>query len=461
MGDARRGPSMINEPADHPPPSLLRVLGLIFGVAVVVGGMVGSGIMRAPGVVAQGLTSPVLILLAWAVGGGIAMLSAMPLVEAGTSVPRAGGAYSIAERAFNPVVGFITGWLVWLQYAAANAFIAVVFGEYVHRLGFAAGASNGVLACGLIALMGVINWAGTRVSGASQSLGSAIKGAAFLLLIAILFIAPHKASASPTAHAIADLGGVGAIVMAIRVIYQTYAGWDGAIYFSEEVREPGRNVARSTFWGIGLVTGLYVLVNAAVLHVLSPLAIAGSALAVGDAAKVSMGAAGDRVITAMGLISLAAIVNLQVMTGARVTFRMARDGDLPAFLGTVARGGTPRASVVLLVAASMAFAATGSYESIVRIYAPWSIGPILIVCLSSIRLRIVEPDLPRPWRMPLFPWIAIGASLLNAALIALVMWDDPIAGFWSTVVAFAPLPVYLLFGKGWRRSAPRAGNGAD
>ena len=124
--------------------------------------------------------------------------------------------------------------------------------------------------------------------------------------------------------------------MAIRVIYQTYAGWDAAIYFSEEVQRPDRNVARATFGGIALVTVLYVLINAAVLHVLSPAAIAGSVLAVGDAAKVSLGSVGDTVITAMGLFSLAAIVNLQTMAAPRITFRMARDGALPAALARVA-----------------------------------------------------------------------------------------------------------------------------
>ena len=146
-GRIRRGGSSMTEQQPHAaPPSLLRVLGLVFGLAVVVGGMVGSGIMRAPGVVAQGITSPTLILLAWAAGGGVALLSAMPLVEAGSSVPKAGGAYPIAKRAFGPVVGFLTGWLSWLQYVASSAFIAVVFGEYVHRLGFLAPVSNSVLA---------------------------------------------------------------------------------------------------------------------------------------------------------------------------------------------------------------------------------------------------------------------------------------------------------------------------
>ena len=329
---------------------LLRVLGLVFGLSVVVGGVIGSGIMRAPGVVAEGLHTEPLILLAWLAGGGAAMLAAMPLVEAGSSVPRAGGTYAIAERAFGPLTGFFTGWLSWLQYTASNAFIAVVFGEYVHRLGLAGGLSTAALACGLIVAVGLINAIGTRISGASQSIASALKGGAFLLLVGVLMLSPHAPPAAVVARpAMTAAAQAAAAVMAIRVIYQTYAGWDAAIYFSEEVQRPDRNVARATFWGIGLVTVLYLLVNVAVMHVLTPAAVAGSPLAVGDAAKISLGAAGDTVITAMGLLSLAAIVNLQIMAASRITWRMARDGVLPPWLAAVAEAGAPRRSVALVV----------------------------------------------------------------------------------------------------------------
>ncbi len=429
----------------HSPPQLLRVLGLVFGLAVVVGGVIGSGIMRAPGVVAQGVSSPLLILLAWALGGGSAMLAAMPLVEAGASIPRAGGTYAISQRAFGPSVGFINGWLTWLQYTASNAFISVVFGEYVHRLGLVPQVPVAVLACALIVGVSGINWIGTKVSGASQSIGSAVKGAAFLLLVAILFIAPRGAAPAPVASGlIGPVTSAAALVMAIRVIYSTYAGWDGAIYFSEEVDNPDRNVARATFWGIGLVSVLYVLVNAAALHVLTPAQLAGSKFAVGDAAHVVMGSAADTFITAMGLFSLMAIVNLQVMAASRVTFAMARDGVLPRWLSHVAKGGTPRRSLLVVAGASLIFAASGSYEAIIRIYAPWSVGAILMVCLSAIRLRYSEPDLYRPWKMPLFPWIAIAASLVQASLIYVMVADDPWMGLWSGLVVVAPLPVLWL-----------------
>jgi APA family basic amino acid/polyamine antiporter len=442
----------------HPSNQLPRVLGLVFGLAIVVGGVIGSGIMRAPGVVALGVRSEPLTLLLWLAVGGVAMLSAMPMVEAGASVPRAGGSYAIATRAFGPTTGFMAGWLNWLQFSSSNAFIAVVFGEYVQRLGFATALPTSLIAVGLIAAMAAINLTGSRISGASQNIASGAKGAAFLLVAAVLFVSPRAPAGFHPAGAVHPVlvgaAAINAVIMAIRVIYQTYAGWDGAIYFSEDVKHPERNIARATFAGIGLVTVVYLLVNAAMMHVLTPDQIAGSKLAVGDAVRVSLGPAGDTVITAIGALSLAAIVNLQIMAASRITYRMARDGVLPRFLAVVSPGGAPRRSVVVLALASALFAASGSYEAIVRIYAPWGIGGVLIVCLSSIRLRFKEPDLHRPYVAPLFPWISIFAALIQATLIAVVLIDDPASGAWSAVVLAAPLPLYLLLTR--RRAAPAA-----
>ena len=420
------------------------MLGIVFSLAVVIGGVIGSGILRAPGVVAKATHSDLAILALWVGGGALAALSAMPLVEAGASVPKAGGSYPIAARAFGSGTGLITGWLTWLQYVGSNAFIAVVFAEYVHRLGLAEGVSKSVVACGVLLAFGALNLVGTRLSGASQSLASAIKGAAFVVLVIVLFAFPSHGHAPPPSSApLAPAAGVAALIMAVRVIYQTYGGWDAVIYFSEEVERPEASIARATFTGIGLVTVIYFLVNAAILHVLPPASIAGSELAAGDAVHAVLGPAADTAITALGLFSTAAIINLQFMAATRITWRMARDRLLPPLLGAVSRSGAPFASVILMLAGSLILAATGSYESIVRIYAPWSIGSVFMICLSSIALRIKEPDLSRPYRMPLFAWIAIGATLIQGALIIVVVADDLKAGALSVLVAFAPLPIYL------------------
>ncbi|MGH6986892.1 MAG: APC family permease [Caulobacteraceae bacterium] len=421
--------------------ALLRVLGIAFSLAVVVGGVIGSGILRAPGVVAEGLKTAPLIIAAWAAVGLVTAIAAMPIVEAGASVRKAGGPYPIAARAFGPGFALFTGWICWIQYGASQAFISVVFGEYAHRLGLATGVSINVLACLVIVATAAINWTGTRVSGGSQTAASALKGLAFLALAIVLFLAPRHGPAHPlptAAPALGAIGAIGAVVMAITVIYQTYAGWDTVIYFSEEVHRPERAIASGTFGGVALVAFLYVAVNAAALHVLTPAQMAGSKLAVGDAARIAIGPAADTVITALSLFSLAAIVNLQMMTGARITWRMAADGVLPSPLARVSRSGSPRVSIALLTLLSLAIASVGGYESIVRFYAPWSMAGILIVCLAAIALRWREPGLERPWKMPLFPLPAVLAAAIQIGLIAFVIIGDPKIGLLSALVAIVP-----------------------
>ena len=431
------------------PSQLLRVLGVGFGLAVVIGGVIGQGIFRAPGVVAAGLPDAKLALAAWVLGGLAIAIDAMPTVELGAAIPRAGGPYALAHRAFGPLVGFMTGWADWLQIAASTGFISVVFGEYVHRFGIATAWPTGLIAAGLIVACVAVNWVGTRFGGASQNLGSAVKTLGLLVLVGCLFFAPRAASVVPPPGPSPVLSWTAA-VLALRAIYGAYGGWHTAVYFSEEVHEPQRNVARATFSGIALVTVLYVLVNAAVFTVLPATVVAKSTLAVADAARVVMGPVGSTVVTALAMLSVAAIANLQVMFQTRTTFAMARNGVFPPALAKVAPGGTPRRSLLVVFAFSVAFAATGVYERLLSIYTPLAMLTFFLLGVASMVLRRREPELARPWRMPLYPLPALFSCAVNGALLVIFLADDPVNGLLAALLLVLPLPLYVYGAKRWR-----------
>ncbi|MGH6828203.1 MAG: APC family permease, partial [Rhizomicrobium sp.] len=267
---------------------LLRLFGLGFGLAVVIGGVIGSGILRNPSVVAAGLPDPRWILLAWLAGGLFVAMIAMPTVELGAAIPRSGGPYSLAVRALGPRLGFFVGWADWLQLVFSTGFIAVAFGEEVERLGFFPAADTGRIAIALVLGCGAINWIGARVGGFSQSIGSALKALGLLVLVAAVFLLGRHV-ATPVAGPPPPLFTWAAAAIAIRAIYGAYGGWEAMVYFSEEVHEPERNVARATFGGIALVTVIYVLINAAVLYVLPMGALTRSTLAVADATSMVLG----------------------------------------------------------------------------------------------------------------------------------------------------------------------------
>jgi APA family basic amino acid/polyamine antiporter len=411
----------------HPTCELLRVLGVVFGLAVVVGGVVGQGIMRTPGIVAGALPSPMLIMGVWILGGAIILIDACATVELGASMPRSGGPYVFAERAFGPVWGTMLGWADWLNWTIALSYISVVFGEYAQRLGFGAGLPTGALAVLLIACVGAINWTGTKTSGASQVIGSAIKGFGLLGLIAVLWLTPASSHATvPVAAShLNPVFGIAAFAIAIRGVAITYAGWASCVYFCEELHQPERNVVRATFGGIALVILLYVGINAALLHVLTPAQIAASKLPVADAAAAVLGPTSGIVITALAIFSVVAIANLFVMSTSRIGFAMARNHVLPAMLARVSPSGTPRMAMLCSTGVAALLASTGGYERLIAIGAPFTIGVSAVCSLAAVRMRFKEPELVRPFRMPLFPLPALFGFSVAILLLGAIFYEDP------------------------------------
>jgi APA family basic amino acid/polyamine antiporter len=409
---------------------LLRILGIGFGLAVVVGGIVGQGIMRTPGIVAGALPSPMLIIGVWALGGLMILIDACATVELGASMPRSGGPYVFAERAFGPTFGLMLGWADWLNWTLAIAYISVVFAEYAQRLGLGATLPEGVLAVLLIACVGAVNWSGTRASGASQIIGSAIKGFGLLGLIALLLLVPINAHAVPAiasdaAPRVGPIFTIAAFAIAIRGVAITYGGWASCVYFCDVLHQPERNVVRATFGGILLVILLYLGVNVALLHVLTPTEIAASKLPLADATAAVLGGASGTIITLLAIFSVVAIANLFVMSASRIGYAMARNHVLPSLLTHVSRSGTPRVALLCTAGAAAILASSGGYEGLIAIGAPFTLGITGLCNLAAIRMRFKEPQLARPFRMPLFPLPAVFGFSVNALLVGAVFYEDP------------------------------------
>jgi APA family basic amino acid/polyamine antiporter len=298
---------------------------------------------------------------------------------------------------------------------------------------------------------------GSRIGGASQSIGSALKGVGLVILVACLFLLKAKpgaveVAADTTPYAFSWI----AAAVALRAIYGAYGGWHAAVYFSEEVENPEHNVARATFSGIVLVTALYVLVNAAVLHVLPISVLAGSTLAVSDAAKVILGPGSSFIITLLAMVAVATLANLQIMEQVRTTFAMARNGRLPPALAIVSPGGTPRASLALVLASTILIIAGAElikgklYEILLNLYAPLVMLMFLVLALASIRMRRLEPDLPRPWKMPLFPLPALVSVAINLTLLILFLATDWKTGICSSLLVLIAVPLFYYGRSHWK-----------
>ncbi|WP_294261431.1 APC family permease [uncultured Sphingomonas sp.] len=418
---------------------LLRVLGAAFAVAAVVGGTIGQGILRTPGLVAAAVPDATLILALWLTGGAIAAVDACSTVELGASTGEAGGPFAFVRRTFGPVAGLAAGLADWLGNLGAVAFIAVVFAEYLGRLGIDGGLPIPVLSVLLIAIMFALQWRGTRSAARTQEAGSAIKAVLFLGLIAVLAFARGE----PQAEATAPSGVItlAAGIAALRAVYGTYYGWNSAAYFAEELRNP-RGLVRGTFVGIALVTAVFVGLNAAMLHVLTPTEMAGSTLVAADAAGRVMGARADTGMTIVSLVSLVTILGVMLMFLPRILFAMGRSFGVERLAG-VAAGGTPRAALAATAIGGALLALIGVYETLLAFSAVLLAMVGVAVNLAAIVLRRREPALERPWKMPLFPLPAIFSALVNTALVVAFVVEDPVTSL-SAIAAMAVLLAVIV-----------------
>jgi len=407
---------------------LLRILGLGFGLAAVVGSVIGQGILRSPGVVAEGTGSPALILGLWLAGGLIALLTAFAFAELAAAIPRAGGQFAHIQRAFGEKIGL--GAALGLLFAGLTtvAMLNFVTGEFLVRLGVGGGAYSAVeLGLLVTVLFTAINATGTRLSGASQILFSSLKGAVLIGLVIALFGASSgQIASSPNEEAALLRDGWLPIGTAILVIISTYNGWWDVAFYGEEIQNPGKQIPRAMLGGIIGVTVLYLFINIAMLQVMTPEQMAGSNFVAADAAGIVFGERADYLLTLFGVLSVGAIANLSMMTNTRFVFALSRAHVMPAKLNFVAKNGTPFWALLFVAATGGAFILTGSYKTISSMAVSMGQAIVVLTLLSAIRLRRKEPDLHRPFRIPLYPWSVILALIIALTLLVIFVAQDPL-----------------------------------
>jgi APA family basic amino acid/polyamine antiporter len=234
------------------------------------------------------------------------------------------------------------------------------------------------------------------------------------------------------------------VFAAFRSVVATYGGWNTAIYFSEEDVDPGRNLPRALIGGVLLVLAIYVLTNAALLHVLSPAQIAASSLPVATAAQAVFGGTAGRLITAIAVVSLLSILNATALFTPRVLYGLGRDGLAPAAVTRVTRGGTPLTATLLTGAVSVALALGGTFDALLAIYALIVVIAAVLVNASLVTLRRRWPERVRPFRARGYPWTVAAVLAVNALLALGFVADDPMGGAYALAALAVSYPLYRV-----------------
>lgn len=431
---------------NRPPPSnsLLRILGLSFGLAVTVGNTIGGGILRTPGDIASLLPNPWLFIGIWVVGGTYALLGANALAELGTMIPRSGGQYVFARHAFGDYAGFLVGWLDWISTCASVAGIAIVIGESVASVlslahGFAAG-----IAMAVVVMFTALLMRGTKLGDLSQRITSLAKAVALLALVVGCFVFAHRAHVvAPPAVAATTSAFVGFMLAAQAVIY-AYDGWSGPIYFSEELDDPPRQIPRSMFYGLLIVAVIYLLINLAFLSALPVGALAGSPLAAATVANALFGDRGELLVRLVVIVSLPSAVNACLLMASRVLYSVSRDGLGVSPATRVNVGGTPVVALAASGLVALAFLATGTFESIIAIAAFFFVADYMLSFLAVFMLRRREPLANRPYRAVGHPWTTGLVLLGSLAFLGSAVVADRGNSVYALGIVFVSYPVFRL-----------------
>ena len=453
---------------------LVPTLGFFTTVTMVVGGIIGSGIFRKPGVMAAQVGSPELLLGVWVLAGVITLFGVLTNAEIASMIPETGGQYIYFERMYGPFFAFLYGWGIFaVMQSGSIAAVSYVFAEYANQFVKLPEFSESVaawsvhlpfigdvaplkeigtkgLAAALIILLTAVNYLGVKFGGLVQNIFTIGKVAAMvLLMLGVLFLptggsVAHLTTDSSLVHP-QGLALLGAIVLALQGAFWAYDGWNKLTYIAGEIKEPQRNIPRGLILGLVIVTAIYLLMNLVYSYVLPIDEMAKSKLVAADVAEKCF-SGGGRWIALGVMISTFGTANATILATARLYFSMARRNVFPQFIGRAhPRFHTPAASLVVQGIWSALLLFSGTFDTLTDtlIFVSWLFYAASAYGIFVLRRK--EPDAPRPYRVPGYPWVPWIFILFAVLYLLFTIYND-ITGYRAAVAAGKPAIINSAFG---------------
>lgn len=413
-------------------------IALIDAVAIIVGLVIGAGIFETPALVAANVGNEFTMLFIWFAGGAISLIGALCYAELATAYPHMGGNYYYLMRAFGQNVAFLFAWArMTVIQTGSIALLAFVFGDYASQLwrinNIPLSISSSIYAAAAILLLTGLNILGLRQGKQTQNWLTAAKILGLLLVISVGLIATTseielKVSASQNSWGLAML-----------FVLLSYGGWNEAAYISAEIRHRQRNIVRSLCWSIGIITTIYSLINLAYLHGLGLAGMAQSDAVAADLLRQAVGEPGAIFVSLLIAISTLGAINATIFTGARTNYALGQDFPLFSALGHWQQQlSTPIPALLVQAAITLALIGLGTltrrgFETMVNYTAPVFWFFFLLSGVSLLVLRIREPRIDRPFRVPLYPIL----PLVFCVVCGYLLYSSLAYTGWGAIVGLA------------------------
>jgi APA family basic amino acid/polyamine antiporter len=304
-------------------------------IMLVISLVIGMGIFRAPATVALRSGDITLFYAAWILGGVFAIAGALTFAAAGRAMPVTGAYYRIFAVAYHPVIAFAINMIILVSNAASAAGVAIIGAEYITS--WLPGIPTSTTATAMIVVLYGLNLLGLRTSTAVQNVLIGIKVAMLMAIIsALIFV--DAAPASTALASIAHTGGVWeSLGLALIAVSFTYGGYQSTINFGGEIKDSERRMPIAIVLGVLIITAIYLLANAAYVHVLGFDTLAQSQSIAAMVVGKLFGERGADILSAVLIISVFGYVNVAMLSNPRVIKAMSDDGVLPSVLSSSPR----------------------------------------------------------------------------------------------------------------------------
>ncbi|MGE0621746.1 MAG: APC family permease [Pseudomonadales bacterium] len=405
-------------------------------MAVVVANMIGTGVFTSLGYQLLDIQSGFVLLLLWVVGGITALCGALTYAELGSALPRSGGEYNFLSRIYHPSAGFVSGWVsATIGFAAPTALAAITFGRYLQAV--FPDLSATWLAAGLVTVLTAVHASTRRNSGGVQRAFTLLK---VLLILAFCGCAwVLVASPQPDVSFLPGPGDLavtlsGAFAVALIFVNYAYTGWNAATYLTSELDRAETTLSGVLVRGTLIVMVLYVLLNFTFLYV-APMSEMTGQLEIGYiAARHVFGATGAMIMGVVLAALLISTVSAMIMAGPRVLQVIGQDFGAFRALACTNAHDVPAIAIAVQSAVTLFFIFTASFESIL-VFAGFTLGVnTFFTVLGVFVLRRRSPDLPRPYRVPLYPLPPIVFLAITGWTLAYILRDRPEEGWMGLAI---------------------------
>lgn len=420
-----------------------RVLGTETVLSVVIANMIGTGIFTTTGFLIDEISHPVTILIAWLVGGLVALCGALAYAELGVRMPRSGGEYHYLTRLFHPAVGFLAGWVsLIVGFSAPAAAVSVAFAKYL------AGVFPHLpvipVALAAVVTFSIVHLRDVKFGGRIQYIITALK---VVLLVAFItggiILTPegNQHTAFPD-FAISELFSPAFAIGLIFVMY-AYSGWNAAAYLGGEIKNPGRSLPVALIGGTLIVTLLYLALNFLFMTAVPIESLAGKVEVGHYVAGAIFGSSGGAVISLLIAVFLLSTLSSMIMAGPRVYQVVGEDYPLFRILSRKTKGGAPYMAVLLQMAVAMILIVTFAFETIL-VYVGFTLS--LFAALTVYGVFVLRRKQGRKggyttWGYPFTPVLFL---LIMGWMVAHTFINKPLASVTGLLTLVAGLLVYYI-----------------